>query len=279
MHAPEPAEPWDGIYNAQQLGASCQVEEDCLYLNVATPKLPSDGTLLPTIVYIHGGSFLAGSGGGFIEWSDYYLQNDIVFVSINYRLGPLGFLSTGDSVVPGNNGLKDQNFALRWVKQNIAQFGGDPSRITICGLSAGGASIHYQLLSPLSKGLFQGAIAESGSALNPWSFDETSTARSRTLRYGQALLANTNDSQTLVDYLRTLSFQELLDGVQITMTELVFLNPEKFEYYNNNFDLVLPRNLALDKNTSLQVAEVVKKFYFGDKKLSQETLIQYINFS
>ena len=84
----------------------------------------------------------------------YYLMNndDIVYVTFNYRLGPLGFLSTGDSVVPGNNGLKDQVAALSWVQRNIAAFGGDPSKVTITGLSSGGASVHYMYLTPLSDG-------------------------------------------------------------------------------------------------------------------------------
>lgn len=102
-------------------------------------------------IHIHGGAFMFGSGDRYKP--DYLMDHDdIIYVSFNYRLGPLGFLSTGDSIVPGNNGLKDQVAALSWVQRNIVAFGGDPSKVTITGLSAGGASVHYMYLSPLSHG-------------------------------------------------------------------------------------------------------------------------------
>lgn len=92
-------------------------------------------------------------GSGHRYGCEYLLESsDIIHVNINYRLGPLGFLSTGDNLVPGNNGLKDQVAALEWVQRNIAGFGGDPNKVTILGLSAGGASVHYHYLSPLSNG-------------------------------------------------------------------------------------------------------------------------------
>lgn len=102
--------------------------------------------------YIHGGSFLMGSAKP--EWlgPQILLDKNIVLVTTNYRLGALGFLSTADKVVPGNNGLKDQSLALQWVKDNIANFGGDPKRITVFGNSAGGVSAHFHMFSPLSKG-------------------------------------------------------------------------------------------------------------------------------
>lgn len=109
------------------------------------------GDPMNVIVYIHGGCFQFGGGVGY---SPRYLLdgNDFVYVSINYRLGPFGFASTGDGVVPGNNGLKDQVAALKWIQRNIAAFGGDPAAVTIAGMSAGGASVHYHLISPLSQG-------------------------------------------------------------------------------------------------------------------------------
>lgn len=100
--------------------------------------------------YIHGGGFVEGSSDWFT--GDRFVDQNVVFVSINYRVGPLGFLSTEDDVIPGNNGLKDQQFALRWVYENIALFGGDPKQITIFGESAGSASVAYQLLNQNNKG-------------------------------------------------------------------------------------------------------------------------------
>lgn len=103
------------------------------------------------VVYIHGGAYVGGQG---IDQGPQYLldDNDFVYVSINYRLGILGFATTGDNVIPGNNGLKDQVAALKWVQRNIGAFGGNSKNVTIAGVSAGGGSVHYHLVSPMSKG-------------------------------------------------------------------------------------------------------------------------------
>ncbi|KAL7638065.1 UNVERIFIED_CONTAM: hypothetical protein RMT77_011690 [Armadillidium vulgare] len=117
------------------------------------------------MVYIHGGGFV----GGKADFQPYVLMNkQIVLVVIQYRLGIFGFLSMEDSVMPGNMGLKDQQLALKWVKENIEVFGGDSNMITIFGQSAGSASVHYQILSEGSKGLFNRAILQSGMSLCPW---------------------------------------------------------------------------------------------------------------
>ncbi|XP_042885637.1 venom carboxylesterase-6-like [Penaeus japonicus] len=139
-------------------------EEDCLYLNVFTPSTQEKN--YPVMVYIHGGAFLTGSASR--HNPELFLDQDIVIVTIQYRLGILGFLSTEDEELPGNLGLMDQTLALRWVHRNIARFGGDNTKITICGLSAGAASAHMHLFNPHAKGLFSRAILMSGSALCPW---------------------------------------------------------------------------------------------------------------
>ncbi|KAB7500352.1 Venom carboxylesterase-6, partial [Armadillidium nasatum] len=121
---------------------------------------------LPVMVFIHGGGFVSL---GAYNFAPYVLMNRcIVLVVIQYRLGIFGFLSTEDSVMPGNMGLKDQQLALKWIKENIESFGGDSDRITIFGHSAGGASAHYHILSPGSNGLFNRAILQSGTAFCPW---------------------------------------------------------------------------------------------------------------
>uniref|UniRef100_A0A8D8SMT7 Carboxylic ester hydrolase n=1 Tax=Cacopsylla melanoneura TaxID=428564 RepID=A0A8D8SMT7_9HEMI len=194
---PEPVKPWPGVWNATNENGDLQKciqlmhepggpnnvggYEDCLYLSVYTPKSPQDGASNPkwdVIVYIHGGAFMFGQGYIY-EPFPLLEKHDVVYVSINYRVGPLGFLSTGDDVVPGNMGLKDQTQALRWVKENIAQFGGNPDSITISGMSAGGASVHFQMLNPQAKGLFQRAISMSGTALNPWVIAENLPDKTR----------------------------------------------------------------------------------------------------
>jgi len=104
------------------------------------------------VVHIHGGAFIGGEG--LMTGPEYILDtNDFVYVTMNYRLGVLGFASTGDSVLPGNNGMKDQVAALKWIQQNIVVFGGDPNSVTITGMSAGASAVHYHLISPMSKGM------------------------------------------------------------------------------------------------------------------------------
>ncbi|XP_043269346.1 uncharacterized protein [Venturia canescens] len=172
-----PLAPWDGVFDASQEGPSCpqpggrNQSEDCLRLNVYTTKLPSRNKgaevnpKRPVIVYFHPGAFYVFTGQSRTVGPHYLLDQEIVLVTVNYRLGSLGFLSTGDAVAPGNLGLKDQVEALRWVKKNIGKFGGDPNSVTITGYSAGSWSVSLHLLSPMSRGLFHRAIAMSGSAI------------------------------------------------------------------------------------------------------------------
>ena len=117
------------------------------------------------MVWIHGGGFTEGDASTLID-PEYLLDQDVVFVSIQYRLGLLGFLAVENSTdLTGNLGLKDQQEALRWVQRNIVFFGGDPAKVTIFGVSAGAVSVHSQVLSPSAKGLFRAAILQSGTAL------------------------------------------------------------------------------------------------------------------
>ncbi|KAK3932169.1 Venom carboxylesterase-6 [Frankliniella fusca] len=157
--------------------------EDCLFLNVFTPadtfparevysedggQAPEPRPLRPVLFWIHGGAFKLGDSNPDMITPDLFLDKNLVVVTINYRLGPFGFLSLGTEDVPGNAGLKDQAMALRWTYDNIKAFGGDPEAITVYGESAGGASAHYLGLSPLTKGLFRGIIASSGTTGCHW---------------------------------------------------------------------------------------------------------------
>ncbi|XP_035787947.1 venom carboxylesterase-6-like [Anopheles albimanus] len=146
--------------------------EDCLYLNVfVTQRSTFDNAgLLPVMFYIHGGAFSRGAASTATRDPVRLMTTRrVIVVTIQYRLGVLGFLSTGDLSASGNFGMKDQVLALRWVQKNIRAFGGDPQLVTIFGESAGGASVQYHMLSPVSRGLFQRAISMSGSALSLWS--------------------------------------------------------------------------------------------------------------
>ena len=172
---PQPHADWTGILDAARPGSSCpqmsfsgsrlEGSEDCLYLNVYTPNPAGSG--LPVMVWIHGGSFIMGSGADY-DGTMLAQKGNLIVVTINYRLGPLGFLAsrsierTSPDHTSGNYGIMDQQVAFKWVKENIAAFGGDPSRVTIAGESAGGQSVGLQIVSPLAAGLFQRAILESG---------------------------------------------------------------------------------------------------------------------
>ena len=176
--APQPAAAWSAVRDATQFGASCPqaqarnpflppgtISEDCLNLNVYTPTLRG-GSGLPVLVWIHGGG-LVQDGGRNYDGTKLAATGTVV-VTINYRLGALGFLAhpalaSRPGGAAGNYGLMDQQAALRWVQRNIGQFGGDPRNVTIAGQSAGGLSVLAQLVSPGARGLFQRAIVQSGT--------------------------------------------------------------------------------------------------------------------
>ncbi|XP_048515845.1 esterase FE4-like isoform X3 [Athalia rosae] len=223
---PQPAEPWIGIRDATEEGSKCAQEsylakelivggDDCLYLNVATTSLTESR---PVMFLLHGGAFTLGDGGFALFSPDYLMESsNIVFVSINYRLGILGFLNLDDEVAPGNMGLKDQVAALQWVKENISRFGGDPNNVTIFGGSAGAASVHYLLLSPLAKGLFHKGIVESGVVLNPWANIEETVSHAR--RLVSMLGRDLTDPKEIVEFLRTVPHSELVIAQQKMLTD------------------------------------------------------------
>lgn len=170
---PAPAQAWQGVRDATRSGPRClqdpggdlelgrQTDEDCLTLNVWTP--PGNPAGRPVMVWIHGGSFTNGSGALY-NARELATRGDIIVVTVNYRLGALGFLAhpaLGPPGDVGNYGLADQQAALRWVRDNIAKFGGDPDKVTVAGESAGGISVCDHLVAPDSAGLFRAAIIQS----------------------------------------------------------------------------------------------------------------------
>ncbi|KAK9883515.1 hypothetical protein WA026_001691 [Henosepilachna vigintioctopunctata] len=170
---PVPIKKHNGIFKADEDSPACPqitkdpISEDCLFLNVYTTRLPTgnDNPKRPVIIAIHPGGFIGGTGRSNWSGPKYLMNQDIVLVTFNYRLGILGFLSTGDKEVPGNNGLRDQVEAIKWVKQNIECFGGDSNSITLFGASDAGGSVSLHLVSPLTKGLFHKAIVSSTSTM------------------------------------------------------------------------------------------------------------------
>ncbi|XP_006825360.1 acetylcholinesterase-like [Saccoglossus kowalevskii] len=224
---PKPKTPWQGEYDAADFRTACiQPEtppiptdkiqdEDCLHLNVYAPQPRKDNT--PVMFWIHGGAFIMGSGTRMYDATILSSLNDVIVVTINYRLGALGFLSTGDDVAPGNYGFLDQVEALRWVQQNIAAFGGDPNTVTLFGESAGAMSAHYHVMSPMSKGLFKRSILQSGTGVINGVL-HTDTSKTNKIAHGQGKLVGCekDNSKELIECLRTVPADEFRDSSDVT---------------------------------------------------------------
>lgn len=126
-------------------------DEDCLFLNIYRPAARKR-SLLPVIVYLHGGAFRYGNTHPVTLGPDYFMDTDVILITVQYRLNIFGFLSSGDENCPGNFGLKDQALSLRWIRRNIQSFGGDPKSVTLMGHSSGAASVHLHMMSEQSNG-------------------------------------------------------------------------------------------------------------------------------
>uniref|UniRef100_A0A3B4UWY8 Neuroligin-4, X-linked-like n=1 Tax=Seriola dumerili TaxID=41447 RepID=A0A3B4UWY8_SERDU len=207
--------------------------EDCLYLNIYVPTEEGKGTQgagvnkyaymirglrlylwrkeggqRPVMVYVHGGSYTEGTGN-MMDGSVLASYGNVIVITLNYRLGVLGFLSTGDQAAKGNYGLLDQIQALRWVKENIAAFGGDPNRVTVFGSGAGASCVSLLTLSHYSEDLFHRAIIQSGSALASWAVNYQPSKYARQL--GERVGCGIDDSTQLVACLQGRSYRELVE--------------------------------------------------------------------
>uniref|UniRef100_A0A3B4X2V1 Neuroligin-4, X-linked-like n=1 Tax=Seriola lalandi dorsalis TaxID=1841481 RepID=A0A3B4X2V1_SERLL len=199
--------------------------EDCLYLNIYVPTEEGKGSQRagvnkyaymirfrggqrPVMVYVHGGSYTEGTGN-MMDGSVLASYGNVIVITLNYRLGVLGFLSTGDQAAKGNYGLLDQIQALRWVKENIAAFGGDPNRVTVFGSGAGASCVSLLTLSHYSEDLFHRAIIQSGSALASWAVNYQPSKYARQL--GERVGCGIDDSTQLVACLQGRSYRELVE--------------------------------------------------------------------
>jgi para-nitrobenzyl esterase len=229
--APQPAKSWTGVLKCEKFSASPMqrkpepfmmwteefitppenLSEDCLYLNIWTPAKTAKDKLA-VFVWIYGGGFSSGSAACAVYDGEEISKKGVIFVSINYRVGVFGFLahpqlsSESAAKVSGNWGLLDQVAALQWISKNIEAFGGDPQKVTIAGQSAGSMSVCALVASPLAKGLFRGAIAESGGILNSWMNSTLADAE----KSGLAFMAKMKASN--IAKLRQKSAQELIDS-------------------------------------------------------------------
>lgn len=218
LQPPQSPEPWSEPHNTLAYGNVCPQltfngktfigDEDCLFINVFTPD-PAPSQPLPVIFAIHGGAYQRGSAEYF--GPDFLLNENVVLVTFNYRLGALGFLSLANAEHPGNNGLKDQLLALRWVNRNIRNFGGDPSKITLYGQSSGASSAHLHLLSTQPKGLFQRVILSSGSALVPFAYNAKGSNEDVVKQLVASEGASAQSDTELADFLNKIDAKVLVE--------------------------------------------------------------------
>ena len=214
---PVPRQPFSSPYRADKHGNVCHQmnilpilakgltrSENCLFLNIYTPA--GRQRALPVMIWIHGGGFVAGASDSYVS-DALAAYGDVIVVTMNYRLSLWGFLSTGDEHAPGNYGLFDQHLAFKWVHENINSFGGDTRRITIFGESAGAASVVYQSIFEGNRGLFQRAIAQSGSVAGNWTSTEDPKPDAEKL--GQLLGCLNMESSSLVKCLKDISADSL----------------------------------------------------------------------
>lgn len=240
---PQPVQPWTGVRSAEKFGADCMQlpfyydsappassrSEDCLTLNVWTPA--SRTAPLPVMLWIHGGAGVIGSASPLVYDGTAFARHGVVLVSVNYRLGRFGFFAhpaltkEDPSGLLGNYGYMDQVAALRWVRDNIAAFGGDPRNVTIFGESAGSMAVNALVASPIARGLFHKAIAESGSS-RPGAVATLPGIRTPGLNgklsgeaTGKAFAESvgvSGDGERALRELRTLPAEKVLGGLQLT---------------------------------------------------------------
>lgn len=267
---PVPKAPWKEVFEAVEEGNACpQIDflithylgvEDCLYLNVFTREVPRQRSkqpsrfgrrlrkfgrrtnLKPVMVWIYGGAYASGYSNATLYGPDFFLEEDVVFVSFNYRVGVLGFLSLNHPDALGNAGLKDQNLVLQWVRDNIASFGGNPKEVTIFGESAGGASVGFHMLSEKSKGLFHRSISMSGTPLCQWAYHTPASAARSAFELGRLLNKIELTKEDLLQQLRNTPAEAL-----VTLTMQVNLNALPFRPTKEDPDVATDGSAFLTK--------------------------------
>ncbi|KAL6734314.1 hypothetical protein Aduo_004870 [Ancylostoma duodenale] len=229
---PKPKKPWNDTITANTLSPACYqgrdtyntsfwgsemwnhntpVSEDCLYLNIWTP---ADAYNLTVMVWLFGGGYYSGSPSLILyDGKALALLGNVIVVNVNYRVGPFGYLFMDDEDAPGNVGMLDQQLALYWIRDNIFNFGGNPSRITVFGESAGAASIVAHLIAPGSENLFKNGILQSGSLDNKWSMDPPSRALDKGLQLAELVGCNRTETKSTIACLRSVPAQLLVDNI------------------------------------------------------------------
>ncbi|CAH0695312.1 unnamed protein product [Spodoptera exigua] len=323
---PHPA--FDHIFEAYDDSAICpQIEEfnntvvgtlDCLHVNIYAPNSANSRNRLPVAVWIYGGGFSIGFSGRYLYGPSYIVKQDIILVTLNYRLGPYGFMSLNTADMPGNQGLKDQRLALKWIKENIEAFGGDSDKITIFGESAGGASVDLQFLYNQEK-LFDKVIMQSGTAICPWVVIEPDT--SAPLKLSEHLGFKTTNAEEALAFLATVDTSLLIAATSELglmfrpSVEKGFDSDDKFIYdypinvkktnlrnvpiligYNSDERLTTYETLSsadfakldlfkdhlnyfdLDDENLVEMEALLRHFYIGDEEISEYVKNELIKF-
>ncbi|XP_023935687.2 esterase FE4-like [Bicyclus anynana] len=343
--APQKPKPWKGVRPAKEFGPICYQydvynkkihgSEDCLYLNVYTPELKPTKPI-PVMFWIHGGGLINGSGNDDLYGPEFLIRQNVILVTINYRLEVLGFLCLHTKDVPGNAGIKDQVAALRWVNKNIERFGGDPDNVTIFGESAGGACVSFHCMSPMSKGLFKRAIIQSGIA-TCW-LPNVFQPRERALVLARDLGCESDNETDIIEFFKSQPIENLINKqIKLTLMEnikeypcvsfgivsekefpgveryfhgdiydvlrkgihedievmngytedegIIFLAgncdlPKIYEQSNNCLEYFVPKPIEINCPLTIQieVGTRLKKFYFGQQKVSSDTLDQFVKY-
>ena len=263
---PIPKQPFTTPWKALKQGNAClQVtlmpnkqgltyDEDCLFLNIYKPA-ERQNEELAVMVFIHGGGFAGGSADAYIP-DTLSLYGNVIVVTINYRLSVFGFLNTGDEHSPGNYGLWDQHLALKWINSNINEFGGDSSRVTIFGESAGASCVIYQSLYEGSRGLFQRVIAESGSITALWA--HTKEPKQDAEEFGKLLGCENMESGPLVDCLRRQTAETLSEVINNPMKGLIRMPFPFLPSVDGTFLKELPSDII---NNATEVSSDARNFF------------------
>lgn len=269
---------WKGVRSATEFGHICPQElapmgyskffydnykqlpsksEDCLSLNVYVPEEITTEKLRPVMFFIHGGGYTLGDSPSY-DGTYLALGGDVIVVTINYRLGALGFFSTADDTATGNQGLKDQQLAMKWVHENIKSFGGDPEAVTIFGESAGSFSVAHHIVNAQNNGLFQRAILQSGS--NAGNIGLCTNLRESATTFGidagcldEGTTAETLNSEELLNCLRGLPSDQIVKVQNILQMKLMgtgsISNCFNSPVIDERFILLQPTEVYAEKNT------------------------------
>ncbi|XP_004930124.1 bile salt-activated lipase [Bombyx mori] len=318
---------FDNVFEAFDDSAICpQIEEfnntivgtlDCLHLNIYVPNSATSRNRLPVLVWIHGGGFSVGFSGRYLYGPKYLVRHDIILVTLNYRLGPYGFMCLNTPEISGNQGLKDQYMALKWIKNNINAFGGDANSITIFGESAGGASVDLHVHFDEER-LFDKVIMQSGTSRGPWVIQEPDLSAPK--KIANYLGYTTDDINDAVSFLSTvdtkliiasaselnLSFRPCVE--QDTSKRLIsdypinvapkmknipvligyndhewlaqYLNKDTSFYkgLNNKFYEYLQSFFNFDDEQLSEMEKIVRQFYTGDEAIDEESMWHVVDF-